>query len=175
MKNLHLILFVLISMFFTACLEKNKTANEAEDIAAIRELYDTYRDYVNTEDLEGFLALWTEDCIKSDPDLPPIRGKADLTRYFSHYFTNFDMDMAFVSNIQVEVDGDLAYAFGIVNYSSVPFSGGDTAIIDMKALGILKRQEDGSWKIYIDHVNYQPAFTADYILWELFEEDNPYY
>jgi ketosteroid isomerase-like protein len=48
----------------------------------------------------------------------------------------------------------MAFSRGTYTLSLTPKEGGPTTHIDGKWLDILKRQTDGSWKIYIDMVNY---------------------
>ena len=49
--------------------------------------------------------------------------------------------------------GDWAYAKGTYLQTITPRAGGPTTKVDGKWLDILKRQPDGSWKLYLDCFN----------------------
>ena len=61
-------------------------------------------------------------------------------------------DMA-ITNEEVQVSGDLAVARGTYAATVTPKDGGEAISIDGKYMTLLKRQPDGSWKIYRDIYN----------------------
>ena len=56
---------------------------------------------------------------------------------------------------EVEIWGDWAYARTTITGTATPYGDGNPIQIDMKALQILRRQPDGSWKVsrYINNRN----------------------
>jgi uncharacterized protein (TIGR02246 family) len=125
-----------------------------DDIAAINELYDQYCLTVNTGDLDLFISLWADDAIKMDVDYPAIFGKENIRAYFKPAFELFNINCALYGETEIQVSDDWAFSRGTYTLSLTPKEEGPTTYIDGKWLDILKRQPDGSWKIYIDCLNY---------------------
>jgi len=140
-------------LFFTFSCKTEADSMEA-DITAINELYDQYCLAANTGDLDLFISLWADDATRMDPDIPAIVGKENIRAYFKVAFEQFNTNVAIYGETEVQVSDDLAFSRGTYTLSLTPKEGGPTTHIDGKWLDILKRQADGSWKIYIDCVNY---------------------
>jgi len=135
-------------------MKKERKPSVEEDIAAINEIYNQYCIRANSGDLEKFLALWEDNAIRMDPDKPSIIGKENIRNFFVSSFELFSVKVAVYDEIEIQISGDMAYSRGTYTLSLRPNEGGPTTIIDGKWLDIDKRQTDGSWKIYIDMINY---------------------
>ena len=120
------------------------------DIAAINELYDQYCLGGNTGDLELFISVWADDVIRMEPDIPPILGKEQVRARFEPLFEQFDQNIIIHGETEVQVSGDLAFSRGTYTVSMAPKGKGATTSFDGKWMDILKKQADGSWKIYRD-------------------------
>lgn len=147
-----IILAIALAMLLSAisCQKQNTEA----DIAAINELYKQYCLSGNAGDLESFLSLWEDNAIRMQPDVPAFFGKENIRTFFKVPFEQFNTNVAIYGDTEVQVEEDLAFSRGTYTLSLTPKEGGPTTHIDGKWLDILKRQVDGSWKIYIDMVNY---------------------
>jgi ketosteroid isomerase-like protein len=110
-----------------------------------------------------------------EPDLITIIGKEDMRERFRHLWDQADLKMVRLGETEIQACGDQAFARGVVTLSATPNEGGPTTHIDIKFLDVLKKQADGSWKIYIDCWNTNPMVSKDSIPSELLEEENPYY
>ena len=147
------VLVILMSILFS-CTQQNKSIDVEADIAAINELYDQYCIHGTAGDLESFLSLWEDNAIRMDPDKPSIIGKENIRNFFEPSFELFSVNVAVYGDIEIQVTEDIAFSRGTYTLSLTPKDGGPTTHIDGKWLDINKRQPDGSWKIYIDMVNY---------------------
>ena len=123
-----------------------------DDIAAIEQLWDNYALANNTGDLELYMSLMADDIVKMPPNKPAFSGKELLREKKEKGYANYTVEMA-IYNEEVQVDGDLAFSRGTYTVSQTPKAGGETVYVDGKYLTILKRQPDGSWKIYRDCYN----------------------
>lgn len=65
----------------------------------------------------------------------------------SGYLSKFDYTDFAIDNMDLEVNGDLAFARGTYAASPVVKSGGDPVAIQGKYMTILRQKPDGSWKI----------------------------
>ena len=83
-----------------------------------------------------------------------IIGKENITKYFEPSFELFSVNVAVYGDTEIQISGDMAFSRGTYTLSLTPKEGGATTTFNGKWLDIEKRQTDGSWKIYIDMVNY---------------------
>ena len=123
------------------------------DIAAIKELYNQATLACSTGDAELYLSIFTEDAVVMPPGYPPAMGKEELRPMIEGLFGLFDLELPYTVE-EVEVIGDWAFARSSWQYSMTPKEGGETTTSPGKQLDTLKKQPDGSWKIYIQCYNY---------------------
>jgi len=123
------------------------------DVAAIKELYNQATLACSTGDAELYLSIFTEDAVVMPPGYPAAMGKEELRPMIEGLFGLFDLELPYTVE-EVEVIGDQAFARSSWQYSMTPKEGGETTTSPGKQLDNLKRQSDGSWKIYIQCYNY---------------------
>jgi predicted ester cyclase len=98
--------------------------------------------------------------------MPPDRaarvGKETIQAATEAGMASVVADEYVVSPEEIEVFGDTAYARGVYHAIRTPVAGGDPIVTDGKFMTILKRQADGTWKIYRDifNSNVPPAAPA---------------
>lgn len=122
------------------------------DVEAINELYDQWCISVNAGDLDQFMSLWADDAILMNPDTPAIFGKEQIRASYQPLFEQFNIAVDIYGETEVQVSGDLAFSRGTGTLTLTPKGEGPTTFSDAKWLDILKRQADGSWKVYCDCV-----------------------
>lgn len=79
-----------------------------EDLEAIRDLARRYADAVWRRDVEGAIALFTEDGVMDTGDRPPIRGRAALLEAYQAMVGGANEFLPFVANHVIDLDGDRA-------------------------------------------------------------------
>jgi ketosteroid isomerase-like protein len=124
------------------------------DVIAIEDVLNQYAVAMNTGDLELYLSLHTDDIVKMPPDAPATFGQEELRANVKPLFDDFTLEIAIYPE-ETHVDGDLGYSWCTYTFLMTPKAGGETIIAepDGKALGIYKRQADGSWKLSHDCFN----------------------
>jgi len=132
------------------------------DVIAIEKVLNQYAVAVNTGDLELYLSLHTDDVVKMPPNAPATFGKEELRANMEPLFDDFTCEMT-INGEETQVDGDLGYSWCTYTLSITPKAGGETIIAepDGKALGIYKRQADGSWKLSHDCYNSNVPPTVE--------------
>lgn len=171
-RDLHIGMMILLAIFCSGCNQKSK--QEQTDIDAINELYSHYRHFVETDDLDGFMTCWDDHGTRAEPGIPPLVGKEAIRVYFRGRFDAAHLKITPYGEFKIEIFGDCAYGFSTATLTSITKDGNDTMQIDLKVLSIIKKQDDSSWKFYIDCVNFQPTLIMDTIP-EALKKDNPYY
>lgn len=96
-----------------------------------------------------------------EPDAPAIFGKQPIHAYYKTPFEQFNINVAIYNETEIQVADDWAFSRGTYTLSLNPKAGGPTTYIDGKWLDILKRQANGSWKIFRDIVNYNAPPTVE--------------
>lgn len=124
----------------------------SEDEKAIAQVFDEYSGGLNAGDVDRWMSIWDDDGIQMPPHDPVFSGLEQIrkrnTQYFEIYHWSMTMDIK-----EIQVVGDWAYGRGFYTATLTPKVPGDEVFIDGKFLTILKRQADGSWKIYRDCFN----------------------
>jgi uncharacterized protein (TIGR02246 family) len=124
----------------------------AREAPAIAKLWDTYMEGVNTGNHELWLSNWDEDGVKMNPDAPAIVGKETIKARTATVFANTTRSMVITVD-ETQFTGGYAYCRGSFTSTTTPKAGGAAVLFDGKFLTILKKQPDGSWKIYRDIFN----------------------
>ncbi len=158
MKKMLMILPLVFLFCFTfGCQQGEEVAEEPAvdveaDVEAINEIWNQYASAINTDDFDLWISLWEDDGVQMPPDAPAVFGKEQIRVVNERKFELFEVNMT-INNDEVHIDGDLAFSRGAYTASLTPKAGGEIIYIDGKFLTILKRQADGSWKIFCDCFN----------------------
>ena len=138
-------------------LAGSATTGNAADVeafrAAVQDTFDKYSAAMNAEDSDVWILSWDENGIQMPPGAPAVVGKPAIEKMIRGVHQALDWEKFTIRLEEVQVGGDWGYARGTYSASITPKAGGETAFIDGKYLTILKRQPDGSWKIFRDCFN----------------------
>ena len=80
-------------------------------------------------------------------------GIEQIRAFFKEPFEPFNQDVDVYGDFELEVSDDWAFSRGNYTLALTLKNGGPGTHFDGKWLDILKKQDDGSWKLYIDCVN----------------------
>lgn len=129
--------------------------DEESDVAAIKETLNQYAVGVNSGDFDHWISLWADDGVQMPPDAPSRVGKEQIREGMKPAFDQMDLDITIHSIEEANVYGDLGLTRCTYTLKMTPKAGGKTinAMPDGKALTLVKRQPDGSWKIAYDSFN----------------------
>ena len=129
--------------------------DEESDIAAIKETLNQYALGVNTGDFDRWISLWAEDGVQMPPDTSSRVGKEQIREGMKPAFDQMNLNITIHSIEEAKVYGDLGLTRCTYTLKMTPKAGGETinAMPDGKALTLVKRQPDGSWKIAYDSFN----------------------
>ena len=136
-------------LVLTEYMTKEKVDVEA-DIAAINELWNQYGIATTSGDLELYVSLWDDSGISMGPDSPATIGIEQIRASMEGFFAVFNLEGIPIVVEEAEVAGDWAFTRVAFRISVTPKGEPEASPRSGKALSILKRQADGSWKLYID-------------------------
>jgi ketosteroid isomerase-like protein len=110
-------------------------------------------------DVNGLLDQWTDSGVLLAPHHQPIVGRAALRRFLEEkkqQYANYDMLAYDEEWNEVMVTGEYAYQWGTVSYRMKPPTGSEIGG-SVHAMRILKREDDGYWRVARAMWNEAPA------------------
>lgn len=152
------ILIALVTLALASCASARPFASpvyEGPDAEAIMQVWRIYERGIDASDLDLWLSLWDENGIQFPPDEAMHRGKAEIRAANVDFFPAYQMRMK-ISPQEIVVIGDYAYSSGgyVLDFSER--GSGEWTQVDGKFLTVLRRQADGSWKLWRDCFNSNP-------------------
>ncbi len=137
-----------------------QAADEQVDIAAIRHLQASWNAAVESGSIEGYLAVLDEDVELMPTDAPLIRGRDNYGQFLQPVFVQDSYEIEVTDPGTIQVSGDLAYARYEYIIHRTPKGSDEPVSSRRKFLDVLRRQEDGSWRV-LEHIwNYnKPGVT----------------
>ena len=139
MKTLSRSTFAAIAIGAILVAPAALSADSASDEAAILEIWSTYSASRVAGDAETSLGLWDKEGIRMPPGAPAV-DFATFALGTPERFGNAPNAME-INSREIVVTGDWAYSRGNFSVNNA---------IERKFLTILRRQDDGSWRIYRD-------------------------
>jgi uncharacterized protein (TIGR02246 family) len=127
------------------------------DEQSIRDLIALWHRSTAAGDVDTVLGLMTEDVVFLVAGQPPMSGRAAFERGLRGLLAGHRIESTQQVR-EVQVDGDLAYSWTELSVRVVPLAGGDApAARSGRALSILRRQQDGRWRLIRDANLLPPA------------------
>ncbi len=150
LRSACLCAFALTSMLTFAACQTAPTPEPKRDVAAdttaINALGDQYTVAANSNDAVAVAATFADDGIEMPPNQAAIDGRQAIQARYEALFKDNAVKHAHTP-LETQVAGDWAYQRGNYTNTVTPKSG-EPMEDSGKYLNILKRQPDGSWKIY---------------------------
>ncbi len=156
MRSMFVALLVLTMAGSGVAQKKHKPAEgqppsrEAADQAGIRKLQERDIAASTAFDVDALLALWTDDGVLLAPGQAPISGKDNLRAFYDKSrdaLANAEI-LGYEEQWQeVRIMGDYAYQWGQIRSRRRTGQSKQEASDVVNAMRVLKRSEDGSWRV----------------------------
>ncbi|RSL15358.1 uncharacterized protein (TIGR02246 family) [Edaphobacter aggregans] len=125
------------------------------DEQQIRALIDTWAEATRDGDLTALLHLVTEDVVFLTAGNIPMR-RQDFATGFKSMIEAVNIEAR--SNIQeISINGDVAVCWNLLEVKITPLAGGATVKRAGNTLTVLRRGDDGRWRIWRDANMLAPA------------------
>ena len=133
-------------LLFSAC-EPAAEQTEA-DVVAIQALVEAWGAAVESGDVAGVVAVYTDDVVQMPPDAPANRGKQAIKEVYRGFFEQFSVGVTWPVEGTEEIIVVDGWAFYLSEYIErfTPKAGGETTEERGKIIEICQQQPDGSWK-----------------------------
>ena len=102
-------------------------------------------------DNKNLMTLYSDDAVLSPPTSEIISGKSNINTYLET-LKNIGVKEYSISNIDMNVQGDIAYSTELWEATGVDMSG-NSIILEGSISNVFERQENGSWKIKYQNWN----------------------
>jgi uncharacterized protein (TIGR02246 family) len=133
---------------------------EAADVAQIYQLWNEYAAAITSGDLEQRISLWCDNGLQMPPGASQCSGKEQIQKAVQAQSNQSHTKLSIHPDV-VCVLGDQAYSYGTFSFLLITREGGAAKKISGKFLSVLKKQDDGSWKILVDCFNYDSTMERD--------------
>ena len=132
------------------------------DVELIERLMSQSRDAFREGDLERFIALVDDAAVVMWPNEHPFVGREAIRSWYSqNVFDQFDYLELVGSSREVEIAGDWAYVWAMAKGVVRSKTDGETFEFSSKAIDILRRQPDDSWKYWRLISNMSPITPGE--------------
>ncbi len=116
-------------------------------VTAIEDLYAIWMDAIRTRDLDGLLALYSDDAVYMPQGKPRSKGVQAIRMAWEGHFQRQDFRAQYVPTLHVARSEDLVYDIG--SYL-VSFTRNSEKIEVRGKYVVVWRNLNGSWKIAVD-------------------------
>jgi len=150
MKNLLPIFIAALMLVFLSCQQHHEQSNESyqEEVKQqITEMTKLYLEAWVNKDLDSLMTFLDEDFINMFY-FGMSSDKKQCREGFPNVFNNYSIeDLEYKIT---EIVADQNYAFGTMLFKQkwITNDKQDTIYFDMRSMGVYKKQEDGSWKLF---------------------------
>lgn len=151
--KLHFLIAVLL-LVVTAC--QNKTENHSNTLnqntmeqtaekTAIEKLLFTYRDALNTSDVNKVLPLYTNDGVFMPTNAPSAIGQEQVKAAYEYVFSQIQLNIEFYID-EIVINGDYAFARTTSKGTTFIHANKQTVAEENRELFVLQKT-NGQWKI----------------------------
>jgi len=130
-----------------------ETVSVEADVEALNEENRKYDDAFSSGNLNGFVALFTDDAVQMPNNEPIVVGKDAIRSRAKEGFANNTFKLTGTIE-DIKVSGDWAYVRGNSTIIITPKDGGADVTEEGKWIAVYQRQSDGIWKLYSEIWNH---------------------
>ena len=146
----HLTLTAALLLLVAAC--QNKTENQSNisnqntmeqttEKTAIEKVLFSYRDALNTSDVNKVLVLYTNDGVFMPSNAPSAVGQEQVKASYEFVFSQIQLNIEFFID-EIVVNGDYAFARTISKGTTLIHANGQTVAEENRELLFFKKQTD---------------------------------
>jgi uncharacterized protein (TIGR02246 family) len=127
-----------------------RTADEA-----IEQLFRDWADAGRRGDAQAMAQMVTEDAEFWTHGAAPLQGRDEVASRMATFFESYEIDQGFERQ-EIVISGDLAFVRGMEINRVTPRNGAPPMEIRQRALSILFREPDGTWRFARGMTNKPP-------------------
>ncbi|MCF8428461.1 MAG: SgcJ/EcaC family oxidoreductase [Bacteroidia bacterium] len=150
----HLIISAILLVSLTSCYNetKNQSNNSTQynmeqttEKSAIEKLLFSYRDALNSSDLNKVLPLYTNDGVFMPSNAPSAIGQEQIKASYEFVFKTIELKIDFLID-EIVINGDYAFSRTTSKGTTLIHANGETVAEENRELFVLQKT-NGQWKI----------------------------
>lgn len=159
MRTSSLVSLLPALILVAACGRTGAGLTADADTSAIRQLYRDWPRSVEAGDAARYVTFLHDSITLLIPGAAPIHGVSAYREFLTPLLQNATYRVSLESPAQLEVSGSWAFAQYRGQVVTFPRPSGDSSIARNRYVDILRRQSDGSWRVYLHswHDDMAPA------------------
>ena len=147
MPRLHTYTLIALCVF-VGCAPASDSDLEA-DRTAVRAVIAEEVRAANAGEADAFRAVFSGDAVAMPPNAPAVAGDA-MAEWTRNFFEQLDIALDTYEDEQLILAGDHAIHHYSFTWTVTPKAGGEPVVEQGQGIHILRREQDGSWKITHD-------------------------
>lgn len=124
--------------------------------AGILAVVDQEASAIAAGDIKAYTAILADDAVFMPPSTLEKKG-AELRRWLDEFLQSVTIQFLDYTHVEMAVVADLAYHVFACGWRVTPKAGGESRVLRFKGLQILRRQDNGEWKLTREIWNLDPA------------------
>ena len=140
---------IALAVLMAACQTQSAPPEEVTaeaDHEAIRTLETEIYAAENAGNLDAFMSFVDEDPVWLPPNESAITDRQAIREWIRPYLEDYDI-LEEATGQEVRVLGDWGYIRAHWTFAMIPKAGGETITDEGKSIWIVRRQDDGTWRI----------------------------
>ena len=135
----------IVSVF--AVTAYSQQVDTKADKAALDEITKITIKAFNEGNIENYIALIADDAVWMPPGVGAIVGKDAIRDWYMGFMPNSQFDIDII-NESTELHGEFAFQREVWKGTSTSKKGGEPFLHNSMCLNVLRKQADGTWKIW---------------------------
>lgn len=148
MKRYSNWILIFILVFVMACSSESKQNSQSEE-DAVKQVFTDFMNEVEAGSTDGYFKYITKDFLGYDAGMKPITNQDSLRAFLNDFFSNNRLNVIDRISQEVIVREDIAIYRHLGTMVISPKNDSNSIKIPVKYLDILKKNENGVWKMYI--------------------------
>jgi len=148
MKLQIIMIFLISLLIFLGCGTGDKPDDPAEQ-EKVRQAFNNFIKEIEAGNPDGYFAHVTDDYIAYDAHQKPATNGEELRSVVEGFFAAYTFTFSNHKSEEVIVRGDIAIHRHQGTLTMKPKAGGDPIDLNSKYLDVMRKDENGEWKLYI--------------------------
>ena len=147
-RNVFIPVFALVLLTSCTAPETLPPDTTEADMAAVGQARQQLIDAMNTDDVDGIMAVLTDDHVTMPADGPTPQTLAELRSWHDRRVAEYTFNYEGRSS-EIHINGDWAIDHHSSTTTLTAIENGSTVEVNTKGLWIWRREADGSWKLWL--------------------------
>jgi ketosteroid isomerase-like protein len=149
MKTSAVLAVIAAAVILITCTqgEPESASTMADDMITVSRMLVSLDRIAAEADVDEFLTYVSDDAVMMPPDELAVVGKRAISDWYATLYANYTVELKH-DPLETDIFGDIIVHRGNASFTATPIAGGQPISQDNKYLMVIKKQPDGSLKIW---------------------------